>query len=73
MISNSKNQKCGQFHHRAKLTDREVELMRQLREDNDFTYETLAGLFEVTKACVQHICSYRNRTRLSIQPNPTLH
>jgi hypothetical protein len=51
----------GENHHKAKLSDREVELLRLMRERDGWSYARLAKAFEVTKACVQLICKYRRR------------
>lgn len=51
----------GELHHRAQLTNKEVELMRQLREEDGMSYGQLADKFEVHKSTVQHICTYRTR------------
>jgi hypothetical protein len=51
----------GQFHHKAKLTDREVELARRMHEDDKISYNKLAVIFEASKASIQRICTYRTR------------
>jgi hypothetical protein len=51
----------GQFHHKAKLTDREVELARQLHEKEGYSYNKLMVIFDATKASIQRICTYRTR------------
>lgn len=55
---------CGQDHHRAKLTDHEVELIRQLHEDG-LSYGQLADKFGVNKATVADICKYRRRLQVA--------
>ena len=51
----------GQAHPKAKLSDREINLMRELREVDGWTYNRLAKTFGQTKASVQLICTYRRR------------
>lgn len=51
----------GQHHPKATLSDREVELLRSLREDDGWTYGQLARKFEISKNTVVRICKYRTR------------
>lgn len=50
----------GESHHKADLTDHEVDLMLELREEGK-TYAWLAEKFEVPYMTVRSIC--RGRTR----------
>ena len=50
----------GQTHWRAKLTDREVELMRQLHEDGMRVTE-IAAKFDISKSHVSRITRYLSR------------
>jgi DNA-binding CsgD family transcriptional regulator len=43
------------------LTDREVELLRLMRERDGWSYNRLAVVFEVSKVYVQMVCTYRRR------------
>ncbi|NFV82111.1 hypothetical protein [Magnetospirillum aberrantis] len=52
--------RCGEDHPGAKLTDSEVELIRQLRESG-MSYGVLADKFDVSKSCIADICKYRRR------------
>lgn len=52
--------RIGDSHHRAELTDREVELMRRLREQGLKTDE-LVRIFEVTKGYVSKVCNFHIR------------
>jgi hypothetical protein len=53
--------KLGEKHHHAKLTNAEVELMRSMYEGGGWSYRTLALKFDVAKATVQHIITFRIR------------
>ncbi|MET3122622.1 ribosome-binding protein aMBF1 (putative translation factor) [Oxalobacteraceae bacterium GrIS 2.11] len=55
------NLRIGQNHPKAVLSDREVELLRHLREVEGWSYNKLAKHFEILKAQVQKICTYRRR------------
>lgn len=52
----------GQFHHRAKLSDHEIDLIRDLH-DEGLTYIVLAAKFEVSKSCIAGICQCRRRAQ----------
>lgn len=54
--------RIGEDHPNAKLTDAEVELIRQLHEEG-VSYETLARKFEVSKWAVGRICRYERRAQ----------
>ena len=47
-------------HHLAKLSDREVQLVRQLRRGG-MSYEEIAARFEVSESYVQKLCLYKRR------------
>ncbi len=50
----------GQTHWRAKLTDREIELIRQLHEDGMSVTE-IAIKFDISKSHVSRITRYLSR------------
>lgn len=45
----------GENHHHAVLTDHEVDLLLQLREDTSWGYLRLAKKFEISKSHVRRI------------------
>lgn len=51
----------GQRHPKAKLSDREVDLLRRLREVEGWSYGKLALSFEISKHYVVRLCQYRTR------------
>lgn len=53
--------RLGEKHHHAKLTNAEVELMRSMYEEGGWSYGTLAKKFDVHKATVQWIITFRIR------------
>ena len=69
---NDAGRRVGQSHPRAALTDREVELMRQLFEEyprghpQHWSMGQLARKFEVAKSTVADIVLYRTRTEATI-------
>lgn len=48
----------GEEHHNAKLTQREVEIMRSLHLNHKVTYRALSESFGVSKRTVGSICRY---------------
>lgn len=55
------SRKTGEQHHRAVLTDGEVELLRREYERGGWSYAALAAKFEVAKSTVQDIVTFRRR------------
>jgi hypothetical protein len=52
--------RIGDSHHRAELTDHEVELMRQLR-DGGMRVAELARRFDRSKGYVSKVCNFALR------------
>lgn len=55
--------RIGEDHPNAKLTDAEVEMIRQLHEEG-VSYEHLAEKFEVSKWAIGRICRYERRAQV---------
>ena len=53
--------RVGETHHRAKLTDHDVDLIRALREDYGLTYQEIADKFECGRSTVRDIIKCRRR------------
>ena len=53
--------RVGEDHPNAKLTDREIELIRDMHEVNGMSYLELAKRFEVSKGSIAKICRYERR------------
>ena len=53
---------AGESHPGATLTDREIDEIRSLHEDEGVSYSALAFLFGVPKSTIAGICQYRRRT-----------
>lgn len=54
------NRRRGQDHPNAKLTNREVELVRRLREEG-MSLRDLSQKFEVSQSLISMICNYHLR------------
>lgn len=57
---NENGSRVGETHHRARLTDHDVDLIRELR-DEGLTYQNIADKFEVSKSTVRDIVKCRRR------------
>ena len=55
--------RIGESHHRAKLSDADVDLVRELREAHGISYEEIAKKFAVSKSEVAEICRYEIRAQ----------
>lgn len=60
---NDAGQRIGEDHPNAKLTDRDIDLIRHLHEKDGLSYAVLAEKFEVGKSTIQMICQYRRRAQ----------
>jgi len=63
---NEKGLRVGEDHPKAKLTNRDVELIRRLHEEG-LSYRTIAEKFEVSKMLVCYICTYRRRVSNAVE------
>lgn len=60
---NEKGARVGEDHPRATLTDHDVELMRQMHEQEGIGYKRLAKMFDTSVAQARNICLYRQRAQ----------
>lgn len=60
---NANGLRVGEDHQNAKLTDREVDRIRELHESGRYSYRTLAEMFEIAKSTVCDIVKYRRRAQ----------
>ena len=60
--------RVGESHHRAKLTDHEVELIRLLREGG-MKLKEIARKFECTPENISQIVNYKTRIHLGMAEN----
>lgn len=58
---NQSGRRCGQTHHRAILSDEQVDCIRDLHEEQRWSYSRIAMEFGISKAAVAMICQYRRR------------
>jgi hypothetical protein len=62
---NERGLAIGDSHHRAVLSDHDVGLLLELR-DEGYSYAWLAGKFEVSKSCVAKICRGEHRAQIAV-------
>lgn len=62
---NEKGLRVGEDHPRAKLTNRDVELIRRLHEEG-MSYRKIAIKFDVSVMLVCYICTYRRRSSTAV-------
>lgn len=63
---NEHGRRVGESHHRAKLTDAEVDAIRALRDEGGFSIAQIADWFDhVSVATVRAICRYRRRVQFA--------
>lgn len=53
--------KTGEDNARAKLTNGEVDMIRNLHEQHGMTYAALADKFDVSVSLIGKICRYQRR------------
>lgn len=69
---NDDGRRVGESHHRAKLSDEEIELIRQLREllnpdgSYQWSYGAIAKCFQTSKGVIHDICSMRRRNQFAV-------
>lgn len=63
---NEKGIRIGEGHQHAKLSDADVELMREMYEEGFVSYSELARRFEISKSAVRDIVRYRRRAQTAM-------
>lgn len=53
----------GETHPNAKLSDREVDLVRELHEEHGHSPSVIADWFNATKEALVRICRYERRAQ----------
>lgn len=64
--------RVGESHHRAKLSDEQVDLIRDLHEEYGFGYKKLAHVFKVSRDTIRQICLYMRRNATVTERRRTL-
>lgn len=64
---NEKGRRIGDSHQRARISNHDVDLMRELREEHGLSYKELAEKFDVSESLVKQICNYRIRSQTPVR------
>lgn len=62
--TNSKGYLVGEYHHRARLSDDQVEQLRSTREEKGTSYAELAKMFGISKSSVRDLVTYQRRGQI---------
>lgn len=60
---NEKGYRIGEAHPKAKLSDEDVDRIREYREDSGKSYGFIAMKFHISRFTVRDICTYRRRAQ----------
>ena len=53
----------GEHHWKARLTDKQIDEIRDLHEDHNISYGQLAKQFNTSKEAIAKICRYERRAQ----------
>ncbi len=59
--------RCAESHHRAKLSDHDVDLIRELQEKHGLSLREIAEKFGCGKSTVRDMVKYRRRTAYPVR------
>ncbi|CAB4131926.1 hypothetical protein UFOVP137_36 [uncultured Caudovirales phage] len=60
---NENGRRIGESHQAARLTDEQVDRIRDLHEDHGLSYLQLAKMYYVSKQTIASICQYARRAQ----------
>lgn len=60
---NEKGYRVGMSHQNARISDATVDAIRDLHEDHDIGYGTLATMFNLDRGTIAKICRYERRAQ----------
>lgn len=60
---NEHGKRIGEDHQHAKLTNEQVDRIRDLHEDYGLKYSQLAEMYGVSKSMIAGVCQYRRRAQ----------
>lgn len=60
---NENGRRIGESHQAARLTDEQVDRIRDLHEDHGLSYLQLASMYSVSKQTIASICQYHRRAQ----------
>lgn len=60
---NENGRRIGESHQAARLTDEQVDRIRDLHEEHGLSYLQLAKMYYVSKQTIASICQYQRRAQ----------
>ena len=60
---NEYGKRIGEGHPRARLTDEQIDRIRDLHEDHNLTYLQLSEMYSVPRTTIASICQYARRAQ----------
>lgn len=60
---NERGQRIGEGHPNATISDATVDLIRDMREEDNMTYDAIAKQLNICKELVAKICRYERRAQ----------
>ena len=60
---NESGYRLGEDHHHARLSNEQVDRIRDLHEEHGLSYTQLAAMYSVSKSSIADICQYRRRAQ----------
>lgn len=62
---NAAGRRVGETHSNAKLSDKEVDAIRDLHEEEGWGYKRLAKRFKSSVRTIRSICAYERRSQFA--------
>lgn len=62
---NENGYRIGESHHRSKLTDKQVDLARELHDAGVMGYDRLSRLFNVSRTCIKRVVKCETRWQIA--------
>jgi hypothetical protein len=63
---NEYGKRIGEGHPRSRLTDEQIDRIRDLHEDHNLTYLQLGEMYSVPRTTIASICSMQDELRLRL-------
>ena len=63
VATNDRGMRVGESHQNARLSDKEVDQVRDLHEFAGWPYRDIARAYGASKSCIAEICRYEKRNQ----------
>jgi DNA invertase Pin-like site-specific DNA recombinase len=64
---NEYGRRIGEAHHKARLSDATVDLLREMHEDQGLGYRRIAKAMQLSVGTVRKICGYQRRAQTPVR------